>query len=208
MTKDDLLTLFAANLSCPPQPAAGGHLYCHAPHAGKFAYLGRVYDPVSSMRAVDWFAEAGHPGHPYFSFVTEVANGLRVASISLYGVIGQIDRSVGPGVGQPISLDYGNLLERPMNLGDTDMIIGGIVGWSSRGNFVMDQKGAVRLVHFLNGDDVADEWSSLEGMLRAELPRLASQHDAEGRLLTTNADLMHPNGRRWETEMEPANTRH
>jgi hypothetical protein len=208
MTKDDLLTLMATNLSHPVEPATGGYLFCHSPHEGEFAYLGRVYDPVSTKRAQVWFADLHQPGHPYFSFLTEVANGLRVASISLYGVIGELDRSIGPGVGQPISLDYGNRFERPGNLDDSDVVVGGIVGWSSRGDFVMDEFGRVRLVHTLNGDDVADEWLSLEAMLRAELPRLARNYDAEGRLISTHTDLMHPSGRRWETEIEPGTARH
>jgi hypothetical protein len=208
MTRDDLLALLAANLSHPPEPAQGGYLFCHTPHEAEFAYLCRVYDPVSGTRARAWFNKAHHSGHPYLCFVTGVANGLRLASISLYGVIEQIDRSVGPGVGQPIGLDHGNLFERPAHLDDTDMVIGGIVGWSSKGAFVMDRKGAVRLVHALKGGDVADQWPSLEAMLRAELPRLAGQHDAEGRLLATYTDLMHPNGRCWETKLEPGSARH
>jgi hypothetical protein len=208
MTSDDLLALLATTLSHRPEPARGGYLFCHTPHVGKFAYLCRVYDPVSGTRARAWFDKPHHSGHPYLSFVTEVANGLRVASISLYGVIEQIDRSVGLGVGQPISLDHGSLFERPAHLDETDIVIGSTVGWSSTGAFVMDHKGAVRLVHALNGGDVADQWPSLEAMLRAELPRLAGQYDAEGRLLTTYTDLMHPNGRRWETELEPGSARH
>jgi hypothetical protein len=208
MTEDDLLALIATSLSHRPQPVAGGFLFCHTPHVAEFAYLGRVYDPVSTERARAWFIEAHDPGNPYRSFVTEVANGLRIANISLYGVIEQIDRSVGPAIGQPISLDHGNLIERPANLPDTDMVIGGIVGWSSRGAYVMGRDGAVRLVHYANGNDVADEWPTLEAMLRAELTRLAELHDPEGRELSTSTDLMHPNGRRWETEIEPGSVGH
>ena len=208
MTTDDLLALIAASLLHQPQSVAGGYLFCHTPHVGQYAYLGRVYDPVATEQARAWFAEADNPANPYLSFVTGVANGLHIANISLYGVIGQIDRSVGPGVGQPISLDYGNLFERPANLGDTDLVIGAIVGWSSSGAYVMDHDGAVRLVHSLNGDDVADEWPDLEAMLRAELTRLAKLHDPGGHQLSTYTDMMHPNGRHWETEVEPGSLRH
>lgn len=208
MIKGDLLALIAASLSHRPEAVAGGFLFCHTPHVGKFAYLGRVYDPVSLELARAWSANANNPENPYLSFLTQVANGLRIANISLHGLIEQIDRSVGPGAGQPISLDYGNLVGRPANLDDTDMVIGGMVGWSSKGAYVMDHKGAVRLVNDSNGGDVADEWPSLEAMLRAELSRLAELHDPEGRTLSTSTDLMHPNGRRWETEIEPGRLRH
>ena len=208
MTTADLLALIATSFSHRPQPVAGGVLFCHTPHVGELAYLGRVYDPVSTERARAWSARAHNQRNPYVSFVTAVANGLRIANIDLYGVIEQIDRSIGPGIGQPISLDYGNLVERPANLHDTDMVIGAIVGWSSRGAYVMTHEGAVRLVHYSNGGDVADEWPNLEAMLRAELTRVAELHDPEGRELCPSADLMHPNGRRWETKSEPGSVRH
>jgi hypothetical protein len=208
VTKDDLLALLASSLSHSPERTEGGYLFCHTPHVGEFAYLGRVYDPAGAELVRTWFDGAARAAHPYRRFVTEVANGLRVANINLNGVIGIIDRSVGPNVGQPISLDYGNAFGRPARPDDSDMVIGGMVGWSAEGEFIMDRKGAVRLVHPLNGDDVADQWPSLEAMLGAQLGRLGELFDAEGRVLTTHTDLMHPNGRRWETSVEPGSARH
>lgn len=208
MTRDDLLALITTSFSHRPQRVADGFLFCHTPQVAEFAYLGRVYDPVSSKSARAWATRARNQENPYLSFLTEVANGVRIANISLYGVIEQIDRSVGPGVGQPISLDYGNVVERPANLDDSDMVIGGIVGWSSRGAYVIGHEGAVRLVHYSNGGDVADEWPNLNAMLGAELTRIAELHDRDGRKLTTSTDLMHPHGRRWETEIEPGSARH
>ena len=208
MTRDDLLDLIAAKFSHRPQPVPGGFLFCHTPHVAEFAYLGRVYDPASPRRARAWATRAHDHGNPYLGFLTEVANGVRIANLSLYGVIEQIDRSAGPGIGQPISLDYGNVVERPPNLDDSDMVIGGIVGWSSKGDYVMARDGQVRLVHPQNGRDVADEWPSLDAMLHAELARIAELHDGDGRELGTSTDLMHPDGRRWETEIEPGSTRH
>src|SRR6187549_1174059 len=122
MTSDDLLALLATSLSVRPQRVRGGFLFRHTPHVGEFAYLSRLYDPVSDAFARAWLAETDHPGNPYRAFVTEIANGLRFANISLHGVIGRIDRSVGHGIGQPISLDFGNLIERPVNLDETDMV--------------------------------------------------------------------------------------
>jgi hypothetical protein len=207
MTPDDLLNLVATSFLHQPQAAAGGFLFCHTPHVGAFAYLGRVYGPISSECASAWAAKARGLTSPYLSFVTKVANGLRIANISLYGVIEQVDRTVGQGVGQPISLDYGNVVERPANLNDTDLVIGGIVGWSSRGCYIMDREGAIRLTHHTDGADVIDSWDSIDTMLRSELNRIAAWHDQDGRAIGTHTDLMHPNGRHWETETEPGTTR-
>ncbi len=208
MTKDDLLTLISSSFSQRADRADGGYLFCHTPDLGEFAYVGRVYDPVSVEFARPWFATTRSPENPYFAVVTEVANGLRIANISLYGVIDMIDRTGGGALGQPIMLDYGNLVERPPHLDDSDMVIGSIVGWSSTGDFVMRHDGSVRLVHPRDGSDVADEWPSLEAMLRAELGRIAALHDADGHELCTSTELMHPNGRRWETKIEPVSTLH
>lgn len=206
MTRDELLALIADAFCQEPQLAAGGVLFCHTPHVAELAYLARVYDPAPLGQVRAW-ATALDRKSPYLSFLPEVANGLRVANLSLFGVIEQIDRS-GQGAGQPISLDYGNVVERPANLDDTDMVIGGIVGWSSSGSYVMDREGAVRLTHHQDGADVAARWSDLHNMLRSELTRIARLHDREGRELGTSTDLMHPNGRRWKTEVEPGSTRH
>lgn len=207
MTTEDLLDLIATCVSHQPQPAPGGFLVCHMPLVGEFAHFGRVYDPVSGERARAWAGKAHLQRNPYLSFVTDVANGLHIANISLYGVIEMVDRSLGADVGQPISLDYGNVVERPANLEDTDMVIGGMVGWSARGAYVMDCQGSIRLVHHADGADVADEWYNLEAMLTVELTRIAALHDADGRERTSYTDLMHPNGRRWETEVETGITR-
>ena len=208
MTRDDLLTLVATSFSQCPQSVAGGTLFCSTPHQGDTAYLGRIYDPLSHDRAVAWLSKADQPGNPYRSFLTTVANGLNVANLTLYGVVEEIDRSAGHGIGQPISLDYGNLVERPGDLSSDDLVIGGMVGWSSRGVYVLDRDSRVRLAHPENGADVAAYWSDLEAMLEAEFARLAQHFNSEGRELSSHTALMHPNGRRWETEIEPGSKPH
>jgi hypothetical protein len=178
----------------------------HTPHVADFAYLARVYDAAPADQVRAW-ATAHNRDNPYLSFLTEVANGLEVASVSLFGVVEQIDRS-GWRAGQAISLDYGNFVERPSGLKETDLVIGGIVGWSSRGCYVMDREGSVRLTHHQDGADAAAKWPDLPNMLHSELTRMARLHDREGRQLGTSTCLMHPQGRRWETEVEPGSTKH
>lgn len=208
MNRDDLLNLVSQTLRHEPQPATGGHLFCHVPHVSDFAYLCRVYDPISLSVATQWFNDLDARPNAYFTFLTKAANGLRLMNISLRGVIGTFDRSVGPHAGQPISLDYGNRFERPPGLAATDLVIGGLTGWSSKGYYVMSANGTVRLVSAIDGEDVADQWPSLEAMLRAEIQRVAGLHDSSGRLLGSHTALMHPNGRRWETETEPGISLH
>lgn len=209
MTRNDLIGLLAALLGHPPRIVEGGAVLVHQPDVGPFAYLCRVYDPAPSGIYQRWFEQYELSATPYRVFLTEVANGLRLTSLSLFGVTGpQVDRSVTAGAGSPISLVYGNIYERPPGLTETDWVIGGVTGWSSRGSYVMDQTGGVRLVHAFDGIDVADAWPSLEAMIRAEATRVAANHDRDGGLLTSWTTVMHPNGRHWETEAEPRDAIH
>lgn len=208
MTSSDIVALMASATGHQPVEAFGGYLLCATPHVGEFAHLGRVYEPVCSQHVSEW-ADAHQFGmHPYFAFLTEAANGLRFANISLNGVIKHIDRSVGLHVGQPISLDHGNVLDRPAGLNAGNIVIGSIVGWSSRGQYVMDQTGAVSLVNCLDTSDMAADWPDLRAMLIAEIGRVAELHDADGRELVSATELMHPAGRKWELEAEPRNSVH
>ncbi len=208
MTSSDIVALIASVTGHHPMEASGGYLICATPHVGEFSYLGRIYDPVRSTLPTDW-AELQHIGkHPYLTFLTEAANGLRYANISLYGVVTHIDRSVGLHVGQPISLDYGNVLEKPAGLSPDSIVIGSIVGWSSKGSYVMGQTGAVSLVNFLDADDIATESASLRAMLISEIGRVTELHDINGQELVSATELMHPAGRLWETEDEPRKRAH
>ncbi|KDP93882.1 hypothetical protein ER13_15635 [Brevundimonas sp. EAKA] len=88
------------------------------------------------------------------------------------------------------------------------MVIGGAVGWSSRGVFIIDDVGRIRLTHHADAHDIAAEWDSLEAMLKAETTRIASLLDLTGEPLSTHTALMHPGGRRWETKAEPLTAVH
>ena len=199
MTLSDIVALIASVTGHRAMEAPGGYLVCATPHVGEFSYLGRIYDPVP-MLASEWAKLQQFGKHPYLTFLTEAANGLRYANISLYGVVAQIDRSIGPHVGHPISLDYGNVFGRPSGLSADSMVIGGIVGWSSKGHYVMDQTGAVSLVNCLDADDIVTDWPNLRAMLISEIGRVTELHDVNGQELVSATELMHPAGRVWETE--------
>lgn len=208
MTRISLLSLISSRLGYTGFPASGGTLFCHQPLRGQYSYLGRVYEPASADGVQRWADSAGHPGSPYLSFLEQAANGLSFANIALFGIVAIIDRTVGAHAGQPISLDYGNLAERPAQMERADLVIGSVVGWSSEGRYIMKSDGTVRLTHAFDADDVADEWASLTAMLEAEISRVAEAHDANGRCLSSATGLMHPAGRRWETSTEPGAALH
>ena len=170
--------------------------------------MARLYDPLDAVGLNGWLSEVNRPCNDYTRFLETGANGLRFVALNLYGIIRSMDRSVGPDAGQPISIDYGNLVERPAGMTEDQMVIGGTVGWSSRGAYIIDGRERVRLTHHADAHDVAAEWNCLEVMLKAETARISSLLSRTGEPLSTYTALMHPDGRRWETEVEPLTTVH
>jgi hypothetical protein len=111
------------------------------------------------------------------------------------GLVELIDRSGSPR--QPISLDYGNTVERPPGLAEGELVFGGIVGEFVVGQLVIQGTGAVRLVHPNDGLDVAKTWSSFDNFIFAELDRLGPLHNMEGELAEKHLRLP-LEARRWE----------
>jgi hypothetical protein len=188
------------------EPEGGGLAVCHRPQVAPMAYLHLVYPPLSEA-AID--AADEHYSRPipaaYRAFLG-CANGCRLfEGFDLGGSLLQndgaehIDRSLANVLGHPISLSYGNSVERPSGLSETVLIIGGMTGWNARGALAMTQAGDVALVHPDDGHDVAVRWPSLEAMLLSEIERRGAMFDAAGVRLASPQELMPPEARRWET---------
>lgn len=127
------------------------------------------------------------------------ANGCSLFSIlSIGGVVGLVDRLVLRGVRQPVSLDYGNTVERPQGLGATDFIFGGIVGETIVGQLVIGRNGEVRLVHPTRGNDAAVVWQSFDDFLFSEIDRLTEHHNLRGEFTGPPDHRLPPGARRWE----------
>lgn len=200
-----MVARLAAGLDAEPEDLEGGVLLGPTPFVAPLAYLHRIYPPLAPVELRELAGAIGRPVGRYGDFLRDVGNGARLFNLSLYGFVEQLSREVS-GLGQPISLRYGNVVERPSGLADDELVIGGLVGWSSRGSFVLHASGAVSLVHRENGADVAARWPTLDAMLSAEIDRLLALHDRSGRAIAGSTVLMHPEGRRWETSAEPEPT--
>jgi hypothetical protein len=205
MTREELVALLSGGLDATPAFVGAGVLICHTPHVAPLAYLHRIYPRLHAEDLVDLEAQLGtNIPESFANFLTRVGNGARFFNISIDGLVGQLRRDPADKLGQPISLDYGNIYERPPGLAEDTLAIGGMVGWSSRGCLVMQPGGEVLLVHPSDGRDVVARWDSLDAMLRDEIARQYEFHDRSGRRLVSHTEAMHPAGRRWETEIEPA----
>lgn len=204
MSREKLLALLSNRLEAHPTFIDGGVVLCHTPFVAPQAYLHTIYPVLApaQFEQVEGTIARTLP-EDYHGFLRLVGNGARLYNLSLYGLVGQLRRDATDPLGQPISLRYGNLVERPLGLQEDAVAIGGMVGWSSRGLLIMQPGGEVLLIHPLDSNDVAARWPDLDGMLHDEIARLSGLYDSKGRLTASVTETMHPAGRRWETSAEP-----
>jgi hypothetical protein len=183
----------------------GGLQVCHRPSIAPHAYLHWVYPRLLEERLAQTELAYGKPLPAEYRRFLAWANGARLfdGHLSLTGshVVGSsrdlLDRS-GVGMGQPISLDYGNHIERPCGLPSTAWAIGTLSGWSGQGRLVLTQAGEVRLCSMADFDDVAALWSSFGGMLLSEFDRMNDLTGDCGEPLAEHAAFLPEPARRWE----------
>lgn len=208
MTRERLVVLLSSSLDARPELVGGGVLIGHTPDVAPLAYLHRLYPVLSRGDLVGLADSVGRPVPPdYATFLCDAGNGARLFALHLYGYVGQLRRDASDPLGQPVSLSYGNVVERPSGLDDETLAIGGMVGWSARGCLVMTAARAVLLVHPIDGRDVAASWPSLDAMLEDEIARCSALYYRDGRCLVSSTEVMHPGGRKWETSVEPRQRR-
>jgi hypothetical protein len=204
MTRDQLLALLLKGIDARPVTLNGGVLLGHKPFEAPMAYLHRIYPCLTTQQLRTIERDLGRKvPKSYGNFLCSVGNGARLFEISLYGSVGQLRRDLTDPLGQPISLNYGNAIERPDGLDEDTFAIGGMVGWSSSGTLVMEPTGEVLLVHHRDGREIAARWRGLNEMLEEEIARCSPLYDRTGRLLASATETMHPAGRKWETSTEP-----
>jgi len=204
MTRDRLLALLSEGLDASPIAVGDGVLLCHRPFEAPLAYLHRIYPSLSSEQfaSLERDLDRRVPKN-YCDFLCTVGNGASLFGMSLYGYVDQLRRDATDPLGQPISLGYGNTVERPSEMDAETFAIGGMVGWSSRGKLLMEPSGEVLLVHHRDGRDIAARWPSLDTMIEEEVARRSTLYDRTGRSVASATEAMHPGGRKWETSSEP-----
>lgn len=159
----------------------GAYRTGHVPHVAPYAYLCSRYAGLDDKGARDAENEAErYIPKPYKELLRHM-NGARILGVSLHGGIGgSVDRS-GAGIGQPISIRYQNVVERPDYIPDGHLGIGAINGeWSSQGHLYLASTGEVELYN-ARFDMIGARWSSLSDFLEDEIPRRFSIYDDEGR---------------------------
>lgn len=175
----------------------GAYQTGHVPHVARYAYLFWRYAGLddNGIRDAENEAERSIP-EPYKDLLRHT-NGARVLGVSLHGGIGgSVDRS-GVGIGQPVSIRYQNVFERPDYIPEGHLGFGAINGeWSSQGHLYLASTGELELNN-AKFDIIGPRWPSLLDFLEDEIPRRFSNYDEEGREIEKSKRL--PGGtENWE----------
>jgi hypothetical protein len=178
----------------------GGRCIGNTPWKGPQAFLHELYEPLDEAGIAAIEARVNARVEQQLRGFYLNANGAHLFhTISMHGLIGLIDRTLKGGIRQPISVDYGNHDERPRGLVSGDYVFGGIIGETVVGQLLMNAAGGgVRLVHPIDGTDVALTWPSFEDFLFAELDRLTLLHNDKGEFTGGKYDRLPPEAARWE----------
>ncbi|GAA0869464.1 hypothetical protein GCM10009116_13000 [Brevundimonas basaltis] len=185
--------------------AGGGLQVCHTPKEGSHAYLHWLYPGLSEERLAQTEAVYDRPLPAEYRRYLGWSNGgcFFAGHLGLNGshireaARDPLDRS-GVGIGQPISLDHGNLFGRPAGAPATAWMIGHISGWSGQGSLLLHQSGEVRLCSNTDAGDVAAVWGSFGEMLLAEFDRMGALVGDRGEALVEYVQFLPEGGRRWE----------
>ncbi|WP_133489669.1 SMI1/KNR4 family protein [Aliiroseovarius marinus] len=160
----------------------GAFITGHVPHVAPYAYLANVYAGLdeSGLEAAE--AECGRFIPEVYRAFLRHTNGLRLGQLSLHGTtFGSIDRTDYL-VGQPISLSYQNVHERPDYIPNGHLGIGAMNGaWYSQGHLYLASTGEVEMYH-RDANLLGARWASFEEFLESEIPRQLSLYDADGRI--------------------------
>ena len=182
----------------------GGLQVCHVPEQGTRAYLHTLYPGLSEDRLAQTEAAYDRQLPAEYRRFLAWANGaglfrhLGLNGSHIRGVDREmIDRS-GVGVGQAISLDYGNQFGWPAGAPYSAWVLGTVSGWSGQGYLLLRQDGGVTLCSKTDATDIAASWESFSHMLFSEFDRMASLVGDRGTRLAPYEHFLPEPARRWE----------
>lgn len=154
----------------------------HIPDVAPFAYLATFYAGLDGTGIQAAEAECDRFIPDAYRALLRHTNGLRLGELSLHGTTSQAAYTSGPGIGQPISLVYQNVYERPDYIPNGHLGIGAMNGaWHSQGHLYLASTGEVEMYH-RDANLLGARWASFEEFLLSEIPRQLSLYDAGGRI--------------------------
>jgi hypothetical protein len=146
------LIVTEAGIAMEHDPARGANAYRHIIYAGlrTFEYESLLVDipAISDIRGSDIYMQM---------------NGARLFSgdIIIAGYVDRVSRDPGDAIGQPISLSYGNCIERPAGLCRDEVVVGHLVREFENGLLVVNRAGEMWAAD-TGGIPLGRTWPSFE----------------------------------------------
>lgn len=155
-----LVTLLSDTADGQPTLVDGGFLWMARPDLAPKAYRHRVYDGLDEVGLQAVVRRyGGRANKPALAWL-RAANGARLfdGMVVLKGLVSSQRRDAADALGQPISLDYGNLYGVPSFVDSDQFVAGTCILGNDLIPIVIDSDG--HLIAFYNGTEVG-RWSSV-----------------------------------------------
>jgi len=112
-------------------------------HRGRLAYKHIIYRGIDQELISDIYHYYPHIHYSTIELLYKGMNGARLFSgqISIRGFIGNYNKRIIDDLGQPVSLRYGNDIERPKHLNSTDFVIGSVVDDRGSATIIVSREG-------------------------------------------------------------------
>lgn len=177
----------------------GVRLIGKTPDRGAMAYLHSVYEPLDDDQISLLEQKISRPLPPALRSFYQKANGLRMFSgeLSIQGLRHDYSRELtDEGTYQPISLEYGNVLEEVQGY-SSDMVF---FGWYMMDPgfkvFIRDGEEKVIMCPRRHTEPTLCEWPSFETFLLSEANRLAKLFNENGCLIDEEIPTIPPDALR------------
>ncbi|MDQ1161347.1 hypothetical protein QE422_001715 [Chryseobacterium sp. SORGH_AS 447] len=169
----------------------GAMMIGRAPFNGPKAWLNIIYPKIQEEEIVVLEKELGTSiPKDYKDFLTNYSNGGNFLSstLSLDGLRRQLTRDPKANSRQPFSIITPNIYERPTNAKESYFFIG---GYQWDGSLLYIDKDT-NIVHCGSPDDATSktQWESFQEMLSAELMRLYTLFDADGKPINEDVSTL------------------
>jgi len=181
----------AQKLSVTPESVGGGLRILRTPHVAPLAYFHVIYPPLLQLQIDEASLSLGRKVPNAYAQVLLSANGASLFGgvLSLRGYTPKLSRNLS-GLGQPVSLIYGNLFERPAGLPEDDFAIGTYVCGDNLFPIFMDNSSAIKVIDLAVPTKILSYWKSFDSFIGEEMNRLADLFDASGQLVANVSKLM------------------
>lgn len=192
MNLSENVTRLSEHAKSSPEYLDGGCRILHTPSVAPQAYFHRFYPALDLVDLEDLGAYYGRAVPSSFLGFLQQANGARLFGRLLH-INGHLVQNVrsSSGLGQPISLRYGNIVERPPYLNVDDFVIGGYVYGEIILPLGCNSFGEVSVFAGPDDGNILHSWKSFECFLSSEIERLVNIYSGDEPIPSLRGKILH-----------------